>query len=143
MCSIVSPTKCSMFNLKYTYIILYIIVWLYFINWIRSCRTCEKSFASELGLKNHLAKTKDCGSAAKKVKIAKEIKRRASRNLVLKKMKMREVSGDQKLSVKHKRGAALSRAEKEIVLHTYESYKSMYLHIFNTECFIWNSPFQK
>ena len=64
---------------------------------------------------------------AKKVIKAQEIKKRRSRNVVLKQMKMREVSPNQNLSVKHKRGAALSRAEKEVVLHTYETFKSMYI----------------
>ena len=96
------------------------------LHYIRTCKTCEKSFGSELGLRQHLARVQECGSVAKKVKKAQEIKKRSSRNLALKKMKMREVSGDQKLSVPHKRGAALSRAEKEIVLHTYETFKSMY-----------------
>ena len=101
--------------------------------WIRTCTTCEKSFASSLGLKHHLAKTNDCGLKAKKVKKAQEIKKRATRNHVLKYMRTKEIS-NQNLSVKHKRGAALSRAEKEVVLHAYESFKSMTNLVFNHEC---------
>ena len=99
----------------------------------RTCTTCEKSFASSLGLKHHLAKTNDCGLEAKKVKKAQEIKKRATRNHVLKYMRTKEIS-NQNLSVRHKRGAALSRAEKEVVLHTYESFKSMTNLVFNHEC---------
>ena len=42
---------------------------------------------------------------------------------------MRRIGQHKKnLAVPHKRGAPLSKAEKETILHTYESFKSTYKH---------------
>ena len=93
----------------------------------RSCITCERKFGSERGLKCHLAVTKDCGTAAKKVQKAKEIKKRLLRNEAIRSLPMRRIGQHKKsLAVPHKRGAPLSKAEKETILHTYESFKSTY-----------------
>ena len=93
----------------------------------RSCITCERKFGSERGLKCHLAVTKDCGTAAKKVQKAKEIKRRLLRNEAIRSLPMRRIGQHKKnLAKPHKRGAPLCKAEKESILHAYESFKSMY-----------------
>ena len=96
----------------------------------RSCKNCEKKFASEKGLKCHLARTKDCGAAARKLKKAKEIQRRRLRNKAIHSLPMRRIGQHKKnLATPHKRGAPLCKAEKESILHAYDSFKSMYYKI--------------
>ena len=81
-----------------------------------------------------MSRNKDCGAAAKKVEKAKEIKIRALRSKSILNFRMRRMAENKKnLAIPHKRGAALSRAEKEVVLHAYESFKS--------ECFFRSSYF--
>ena len=73
--------------------------------------------------------TKDCGAARKKILKAAEIKARLQRKNELLSTKLgRIVLQKKNLAKPHKRGAALSKAEKEVVLHTYESFKSEYLY---------------
>ena len=72
--------------------------------------------------------TKDCGAAARKVLKAAEIKARLLRKKELLSTKLgRIVLQKKNLAKPHKRGAPLSKAEKEMVLYTYESFKSKYL----------------
>ena len=63
-----------------------------------------------------------------KVKKAEEIKMRLLRKKSVKNLRIKNLANNQKnLSIPHKRGAALSRAEKEVILYTYESFKSNYI----------------
>ena len=72
-----------------------------------------------------MSRNKDCGAAAKKVEKAKEIKIRALRSKSILNFRMRRMAENKKnLAIPHKRGAALCRAEKEVILHAYESFKS-------------------
>ena len=74
-----------------------------------------------------MARTTDCGIAAARVKKAKEIEMRRLRKQSVKNLKIRNLANNQKnLATPHKRGAALSKAEKEVILYTYESFKSKY-----------------
>ena len=90
----------------------------------RKCINCDKRFATELGLKKHKTRTKLCGQAAKKVEKAQEIKRRRLRNSQIHSQRLRNIGPHKKLSVPHKRGVALTKKEKELVLHTYDAFRS-------------------
>ena len=90
----------------------------------RKCITCGKGFATERGLKKHQTTIKNCGEASKNIKKAQEIKNKKLRNSQIHGQKLKNIGPHKKLSVPHKRGAALTREEKETVLHIYESFRS-------------------
>ena len=91
----------------------------------RKCVSCEKKFATSRGLDHHHAKIKDCGEVAKKIQKAKRIKALALRNKAIHSQKMRRIGPhNKKLSKGHKRGAPLTRQEKESILHYYDLYRS-------------------
>ena len=66
-------------------------------------------------------KYKECGYQARKAKITKMIKQRSLRNEASHSQKMRRIGPHLKnLSRPHKSGAAVSKGEKEMVLHLFD-----------------------
>ena len=90
----------------------------------RPCVSCDKKFATSKGLDSHLAIMKDCGKVAKKIHKAKKIKELALRNKNIHGLSLKRIGPHKKLATPRKRGAPLSRQEKELVLHHYDSFRS-------------------
>ena len=91
----------------------------------RLCISCDKRFGTSRGLDDHRARNKECGTAAKKIAKARKIKELRLRNKSIDGLRLKRIRPHKKkLSTKRKRGAPLSREEKEFVLHNYDQYRS-------------------
>ena len=98
----------------------------------RLCITCEKRFGTSRGLDDHRARNKECGTAAKKLAKARKIKELRLRNKSIDGLRLKRIRPHKKkLSTKRKRGAPLSREEKEFVLHNYDQYRSKIFSVAN------------
>ena len=70
--------------------------------------------------------------AAKKIAKARKIKELRLRNKSIDGLKLKRIRPHKKkLSTKRKRGAPLSREEKEFVLHNYDQYRSKNFSVAN------------
>ena len=91
----------------------------------RKCITCDKKYATSRGLADHRARNKECGKAANKILKARRIKELRLRHKTIHGLKLKRIGPHKKkLATKRKRGAPLSREEKEFVLHNYDQYRS-------------------
>ena len=98
----------------------------------RLCISCDKRFGTSRGLDDHRARNKECGMAAKKIAKARKIKELRLRNKSIDGLKLKRIRPHKKkLSTKRKRGAPLSREEKEFVLHNYDQYRSKIFSVAN------------
>ena len=100
----------------------------------RLCISCDKRFGTSRGLDDHRARNKECGMAAKKIAKARKIKELRLRNKSIDGLKLKRIRPHKKkLSTKRKRGAPLSREEKEFVLHNYDQYRSKNFSVANSD----------
>ena len=102
-----------------------------FIIWyklFRKCNNCQQLFATKRGLQIHCSRNErnECGRSAKKLKKAKIIKEWELRKEAIHSAKMKRIGPHLKnLSRPHKRGAALTKGEKEMVCYTYDRFLGM------------------
>ena len=105
----------------------------------RLCTTCDKRYATSRGLDDHRARNKECGTAAKKLAKARKIKELRLRQKSIHGLKMKRIGPHKKkLSTARKRGAPLSREEKEFVLHNYDQYISKNFSVANSHT-VWKN----
>ena len=94
----------------------------------RKCNNCQQLFATKRGLQIHCSRNEknECGRSAKKVQKAKIIKDWQLRKDAIHSAKMKRIGPHLKnLSRPHKRGAALTKGEKEMVCYTYDRFLGM------------------
>ena len=108
----------------------------------RLCITCDKRYATSRGLDDHRTRNKECGSAAKKLAKARKIKELRLRQKSIHGLKLKRIGPHKKkLSTPRKRGAPLSREEKEFVLHNYDQYRSKNFSVANSHTLWKNKKF--
>ena len=117
-------------------ILCFLFVILYFDHYLafRKCNNCQQLFATKRGLQIHCSRNEqnECGRSAKKVKKAKIIKEWQLRKDQIHSAKMKRIGPHLKnLSRPHKRGAALTKGEKEMVCYTYDRLLGMYYRVAN------------
>ena len=98
----------------------------------RKCTHCGNFFGSEIGLKNHCTRnrTGECGRNQRNIEKAKKIKIINARRHAMKRAKMSDIGPHIKnISSKHKRGAPLSKGEKEFVCYIYDQCISKFYEI--------------
>ena len=94
---------------------------------IRTCISCGNKYSTSRGLDHHYSQNDECGKIARKKQKAERIKYLKQRKANIHGTNLRRIGPHKKrLSTPHRRGAPLSKEEKELVLHYYDLYRSKY-----------------
>ena len=92
------------------------------------CKTCEMVFATPRGLEYHLKRSKkySCGQEAFYKKKLARIKESRERKAEIYGQKLRRIGPHFKnVSTRHKRGAPLTKFEKEVILRLYDQFRGL------------------